>query len=114
MNNGNPVDITIVGSSSFKYESSLLKNLDSGNIAANVNPDIANAHRLFNNGKIVVPLKYQKNLFRSLEMPLINCKIHLELNWRNNCVMSTIANTTLKITSTKFYVPFVTSSTKDK
>ena len=47
-------------------------------------------------------------------MPLINCKIHLELNWRNNCVMSTIANTTLKITSTKFYVPFVTSSTKDK
>ena len=20
-------------------------------------------------------------------MPLINCKIHLELNWNNNCVM---------------------------
>ena len=23
---------------------------------------------------------------KSLEMPLINCKIHLELNWNNNCV----------------------------
>ena len=23
----------------------------------------------------------------SLEMPLINCKIHLELNWNNNYVM---------------------------
>ena len=20
-------------------------------------------------------------------MPLINCKIHLELNWNNNCIM---------------------------
>ena len=34
-----------------------------------------------------MPLKYLSNFFRSLEMPLINCKIHLELNWNNNCVM---------------------------
>ena len=44
-------------------------------------------------------------------MPLINCKIHLELNWNNNCVLystDTYADcdnannreTTLKITST--------------
>ena len=32
-----------------------------------------------NNVKIVVPLKYLSNFFRSLEMPLINCKINLEL-----------------------------------
>ena len=25
--------------------------------------------------------------FRLLEMPLINCKIHLELKWNNDCVM---------------------------
>ena len=57
-------------------------------------------------------------------MPLINCKIHLQLNWNINCVMygadnyggSDNANnreTTFKITSTKLYVLIVTSSTKD-
>ena len=47
-------------------------------------------------------------------MPLINCKIHLELNSTKSCVMSNIGvNTTFKITSTKMYVPTVTLSTKD-
>ena len=46
-------------------------------------------------------------------MPLINCKIHLQLNWRNNCVMSTIANPTFQIKNTKFYAPIVSLSTKD-
>ena len=57
-------------------------------------------------------------------MPLINCKIHLELNWNNNGVMygaDTYAGgvnannreTTLKITSAKLYVPIVTLPTKD-
>ena len=46
-------------------------------------------------------------------MLLINCKIHLELNWSEDFVMSAIANTTFKITSTKFYVPIVTLSSKD-
>ena len=57
-------------------------------------------------------------------MLLINCKIHLEVNWNNNCVMygaDTYAGgdnannreTTFKITSTKLYVPNVTLSTKD-
>ena len=71
-----------------------------------------------------MPLKYLSNFFRSLEMPLINCKILLELNWNNNCVMygaDTYAGvdnannreTTFKITSTKLNVPIVTLSTKD-
>ena len=34
-------------------------------------------------------------------MPLINCKIQLELNWSKDCVMSTIADATFKITNTK-------------
>ena len=47
-------------------------------------------------------------------MILINCKIHLELNWTKNCVMSDITvNTTFKITNTKLYVPIFTLSTKD-
>ena len=56
-------------------------------------------------------------------MPLINCNIHLELNWSNNCVMygaDTYAGgdnannreATFQITSTKLYVPVVTLSTK--
>ena len=46
-------------------------------------------------------------------MPLINCKIHLELNWTKDCVMSTIADTTFKITNTKLYVPIVTLSSNE-
>ena len=71
-----------------------------------------------------MPLKYLSNYFRSLEVPLINCKIHLELNWNNNCVMygadtypdgdnANDTETTFQITSTKLYVPVVTLSTKD-
>ena len=46
-------------------------------------------------------------------MPLINCKIHLELNWTKDCIMSNIARaTTFKIKNTKLYVPVVTLSTK--
>ena len=44
---------------------------------------------------------------------LINCKILFELSWTNDCVLTTIADTTFKITSTKLYVLIVTSSNKD-
>ena len=46
-------------------------------------------------------------------MPLINCKINFELNWSKDCVISTIADTTFKITNTNLYVPIVTLSSKD-
>ena len=57
-------------------------------------------------------------------MPLINCKIRLELNWNNNCTMPGIGTyaggdnnndreTTFQITSTKLYDPVVILSTKD-
>ena len=61
----------------------------------------------FKNVKIAVPLKYLSNVWRFLEMPLINYKVHLELNWSKDCVMSTIADTIFKI-NTKLYVPVVT------
>ena len=63
--------------------------------------------------KIAVTLKYLSNFWRSLEIPLINCKIHLELNRTKYCVMSPIADTTIKITNTKLYVPIVILSSKD-
>ena len=70
-----------------------------------------------NNVKIAVPLKYLSNFFKSLKMPLINCKIHLELNWTKNCVLSSTdgdgGDVSFKITETKLYVPTVTLTTKD-
>ena len=64
-------------SSSFKYKVSLLGN---PNIVGNVATlDV----------KVVVPLKYLSNFFKSLEMPLINCKIKLHLTWKKECVLST-------------------------
>ena len=64
--------------------------------------------------KIAVPLKYLSNFWRSLEMPLINCKIELSLKWIENCILSSseIA-ATFKITDTKLYVPIVTLKTED-
>ena len=45
-------------------------------------------------------------------MPLINCKIHLELNWTKNCVMSDIAGNTEFKVNTKLCVLIVTFLTK--
>ena len=72
-------DLTTNTSSSFKYKVKVLDNrvLD-GNIAKR-------------SVKVVVPLKYLSNFFRSLEMPLINCKIKSNLTWKKECVLSTDA-----------------------
>ena len=61
------VDLTTDTSSSFKYKINLLGDpaLDGAIAKLSV--------------KIVVSLKYLSNFFRSLEMPLINCKIKLNL-----------------------------------
>ena len=57
-------DLTANNSSSFKYKINLLDhtNVVSGIVTLNV--------------KVVVPLKYLSNFFRSLEMPLINYKLN--------------------------------------
>ena len=42
-------------------------------------------------------------------MPLINCKIHLELNWIEDCILSSAGDSgKFKITDTKLHVPIVT------
>ena len=64
--------------------------------------------------KIVVPLKYLSNFLRLLEILLINCKIHLELNWIEGCILSYDRDSAkLKIRDAKLQVPMVTLSTKD-
>ena len=86
-------------SSSFKYKINLL-----GNPEHDAATNIAKL-----SVKVVVPLKYLSNFFRSLEMPLINCKIKLNLTWKQECVLSTDAGAAVFIISdTKLYVPVVT------
>ena len=63
--------------------------------------------------KIAVPLKYLSNLRRTLEMPLINCEISLNLTWSKKCVISSAVGVKeFKVTDTKLYVPIVTLSTE--
>ena len=64
--------------------------------------------------KIAVPLKYLSNFWRSLEMPLINCKAELSLKWYENYILSSAGTAaTFAITDTKLYVPIVTLKIED-
>ena len=87
----------LANSESFKYK---VKN--TGKTPAKVNTKDV---------EIIVPLKYLSNFWRTLEMPLFNCEVNLELTWSNDCV---ITNSTgegkFQITETKLYVPVVTLS----
>ena len=108
----NNADLTSAGSSSFKYKSSLLGNSEP--INGNINPNIPQAHRLWKYAKIIVPLKYISSFFRSLEILLINTKVHIELNYSKNSIISNNAGaTSFKITKTELYVPVVTLNTQD-
>ena len=54
------------------------------------------------------------NFWRSLEMPLINCKVDLSLTSSENCVLSNVSGaSTFKIADAKLYIPIVTLSTED-
>ena len=78
-----------------------------------------------NETKLVIPLKHLRNFWKSLNIPLINCEVKLNLTWSKNYVLvamaerdaendnpAIVAPTELefKITNTKLYVPVVTLS----
>ena len=98
------VDLTADNSLSFKYKSSFIGNTDADG-----------ANRKKEGVKIAVPLKIFSNFWRSLEMPLINCKVEFSLlRWNENCILSSGGTaTTFTITDTKLYVPVVTLTTED-
>ena len=99
-------DLTANNSDSLKYKIKLLGNV------IEVAGDAAGVRRL--NVKVVVPLKYLSNFFRSLEMPLINCKIKLNLTWKKECVLSTgDGEAVFIINDTKLNLPVVTLSKED-
>ena len=93
------VNLTINNASLFKYRANLIGNTGDNGIKNGV--------------KIVISLKYLSNFWRSLEMPLINCKIELSLTWYENCILSSAGDAaTFKITYAKLYVPIVTLKTE--
>ena len=97
--------MTIDNSQSLKYKTALV-----GKTANAVN----NTNSSVKNTKILVPLKCLSNFCRSLEMPLMNCNIHIELSWIEGCILSSAGDSAkFKITDAKLHVPVVTLSTKD-
>ena len=96
---------------SFKYKASLITNTEANGTKKGV--------------KIAVPLKYLSSFWRSLEMPLFNCKVELSLGWIESCVLTTAEinanadatgadSATFTITDAKLHVPVVSLSTGEK
>ena len=101
-------------SESFKYKTSI-----TGKTTEN-NDSLTNV-------KVVIPLKYLSNFWRSLNIPLINFEIELILTWSKNCVLADMTirdagnnnnppaivvptGLEFQITGTKLYVPVDTLS----
>ena len=90
---------------------------------------VTNDNLTKNDVKVVVPLKHLSNLWRHLDIPLINCEVELILTWFKNCALIDMSkreadygadlvvyeiynpeNATFKITDAKLFVPVVTLS----
>ena len=118
------IDISMRSSKSFDYKSSLNNKL----------PAAVNNIHTRNDVALAIPLKYLANLWRILNILLINCEVSLNLSWTNKSVLvnryhrnepnpqpnppvNAIESPTdakFKITSCKLYVPVVTLSTKNE
>ena len=97
-------DLTTDASSSFKYKKYKVSLLGNPVLDGNITKRSVK----------VVPVKYLSNFFRSLEMPLINCKIKLNLIWKKECILSNQDGAAVFIINdTKMYVPVVTLSKED-
>ena len=84
-----PHNVFVDISDSFKYKSELLGDSTEVNAGDDLNNPLS--HRLCKNVKIFVPLKYISNFFRLLELPLINTKLYIELNWRKGSIITDAA-----------------------
>ena len=101
----NNADLIFDNSQPFKYKVAL---------AGKTKDTVGGTNSSVKDAKIVVPLKYLSKFWRSLEMPLIKCKVYLELNWIEDCSLSSDGDSAkFEITDAKLHVPIVTLSTKD-
>ena len=66
---------------SFKYKAKFLQKTED-------QPTQIIPMEFWKNEVIAAPLKYWSNFWRSLDMPLINCKVELKLKWTKYGVLS--------------------------
>ena len=111
----NEIMHSILNSESFDYKANFMEN------------GVTQNNLTKNNVKIVVPLKYLSNFWRSLNISLINCEVELILTWFKSCALinkctrdadydadptvyeiDNPENAICQITDTKLYVPVVT------
>ena len=127
-NNNNFVNMNVVNSNTFKYKNKIIGNtyiVDAGADGYDVNKNGTQTI------KLAIPLKYLGNFWRELNMPLISCKVSLELKWNKNCVITSLkerqvdadppvvrdgapTGATLAINDCKLYIPIVTLSKDDE
>ena len=118
-------NIKVVNSNTFKYKNKIIGN------TYNVNAG-AQGYNVNKNGtqkvELAIPLKYLGNFWRALNIPLISCKVSLELKWDKNCVITSLeqrdtgggnrdnapTGATIDINDCKLYVPAVTLSKDDE
>ena len=126
--NDNFANRNVVNSEAFKYKNKItgnIYNLDAGAQGYDVNKNG------MEEAELAIPLKYLGNIWRALNIPLISCKVFLELKWNKNCVITSLeqrqvdagppvvrdnapTGATLSITGCKLDVPVVTLSKDDE
>ena len=89
-------NIKVVNSNTFKHKNKIIGN--TYNVDARIpNPDgagqVDNPIYIANkNGtqevELAIPLKYLRNFWRLLNIPLISCEVSLELKWDKNCIIT--------------------------
>ena len=75
------------------------------------------------NSKVIIPLKHLIDIWRALNIPLINCEVELIFTWSKNCVLADMtvnadadlaivapSGATFNTKEAKLYVPVVTLS----
>ena len=86
-NDNNFDNIKVVNSNTFKYKNKITGN--TYNVDAGVD-----GYDVNKNGKqeieLAIPLKYLGNFWRALNIPLISCKVSLELKWNKNCIITSL------------------------
>ena len=129
-NDNNDPNKNVINSKSFKYKTSITGS--TYNVAATAEGYDVNKEGT-KQDETAVLLKHLNNFWRTLDIPLINCKVSLALSWSENCVITSLekrlvtaaqgdsptvyddspTDTTFKITYTKLYVPVVTLSAEN-
>ena len=121
-------DDNTVNSDTFRYKNKITGN--TYNVAMGAQGYIANKTGT-NDIELAIPLIYLGNFWRALYIPLISCKVSLELKWNKNCVITSLerrqvdtgppvvrdyapTGATLERNKCKLYVPLVTLSNDDE